>query len=74
VKTVPPGEGFSPLQRAVIADRLDGNTVFTDAERPGADTLAGLLAPVGRAAGYRGAYGKYMQPAFWRRHVEQPDL
>jgi mannose-6-phosphate isomerase-like protein (cupin superfamily) len=70
----PDRDADDPLQQAVIADRLDGNTVFTDAERPGADALAGLLAPVGRAAGYRGAYGKYMQPAFWRRHVEQPDF
>ena len=61
-----------PLQRAAIAKRLDGNTVFTESEsvpKPVVDA-AGSVA---RLAGYRGAYATYAQPAFWRRHVEQPD-
>lgn len=61
-----------PLQRAAVATALSGNTVFTDQERPGVGALVEALAPVARSAGYRGAYGKYLQDAFWRRHVEQP--
>jgi quercetin dioxygenase-like cupin family protein len=62
-----------PLQRVMIAKRLAGNTVFTDQERPGVQPMTDLLAPVARLAGYRGAYGEYLQPSFWRRHVEQPE-
>jgi len=62
-----------PLQQVAIADRLDGNTVFARQETL-AGSLTGVLAPVARLAGYRGAYAKYRQPAFWGRHVEQPDL
>lgn len=62
-----------PLQRALIADRLAGNTTFTDAETlPSA--LTDAAAAVAELAGYQGAYATYTQPAFWRRHVEQPDL
>lgn len=61
-----------PLQRAAIATRLDGNTVFTESESlPG--PLVDAAGAVARATGYRGAYATYTQPAFWRRHVEQPD-
>jgi mannose-6-phosphate isomerase-like protein (cupin superfamily) len=60
------------LQRVLIAQRLSGNTVFTDQERPGVGRVTDALAPVARLAGYRGGYGKYLQPAFWWRHVEQP--
>lgn len=63
-----------PLQRALIAERLAGNTTFVDGDSSAARALTGVLAPVARAAGYQGAYGKYLQPAFWRRHVEQPGL
>jgi mannose-6-phosphate isomerase-like protein (cupin superfamily) len=62
-----------PLQRVMVARRLSGNTVFTDQEQPGVGTVTDALAPVARLAGYRGGYGKYLQPAFWRRHVEQPE-
>lgn len=60
------------LQQAAIAQRLTGNTVFTRQERPGASTALNVLGPVANLAGYEGAYGKYLQPAFWREHVEQP--
>lgn len=63
----------NPLQRVAIAQRLAGNTTFTQQERPGVKPLVDALTPVARAAGYRGAYAKYLQPAFWREHVEQPD-
>jgi len=63
-----------PLQRAVIADRLADHTVFTAAEGGLLGAATELLAPVGRAAGYRAAYGEYLSPAFWRAHVEQPSL
>ena len=62
-----------PLQQALIADALEGNTVFTRTEGL-AGAAAGLLAPVARLAGYRGAYAAYTQPAFWRNHVEQPPV
>jgi mannose-6-phosphate isomerase-like protein (cupin superfamily) len=62
-----------PLQRAVLAKRLERNTVFTEGEGRVAELATDALAPVARLAGYRGAYAEYMQPAFWRRHVEQPD-
>jgi mannose-6-phosphate isomerase-like protein (cupin superfamily) len=62
-----------PLQQAVIAKRLRRNTVFTRGEGAG-EVLTDALAPVARLAGYRGAYAAYTQPAFWERHVEQPEL
>lgn len=62
----------NPLQQALIADRLDGNTVFTRQER--LEPLSRLLTPVAELAGYQGAYAKYTQPIFWERHVEQPAL
>ncbi|MFB6255878.1 MAG: cupin domain-containing protein [Haloplanus sp.] len=62
-----------PLQRAVLADALDGHTVFTDGEGPIAELATGALAPMARLAGYRGAYAEYTRPGFWRRHVEQPN-
>lgn len=64
----------NPLQRAIIADKLAGDTVFTERDPRVTRPLAALLAPVAKAWGYRAAYGKYQQPAFWERHVEQPDL
>jgi len=66
------GNPENPLQQALVADRLDGNTVFTRQER--LEPLSRLLTPVAELAGYQGAYAKYTQPAFWERHVEQPDL
>jgi len=66
------GNPENPLQQALIADRLDGNTVFTRQER--FEPLSNLLTPVAELAGYQGAYAKYTQPSFWERHVEQPDL
>jgi mannose-6-phosphate isomerase-like protein (cupin superfamily) len=61
-----------PLQQVAIAERLDGNTVFTEQEGL-TGALAGALAPVAQLAGYQGAYAKYAQPAFWEAHVEQPE-
>jgi mannose-6-phosphate isomerase-like protein (cupin superfamily) len=66
------GDPENPLQQALIADRLDGNTVFTRQER--LEPLSSLLTPVAELAGYQGAYAKYTQPAFWEHHVEQPEL
>ena len=60
-----------PLQQALVADALDGNTTFVRGEGL-AGAAAGALVPVARLAGYRGAYAAYLQPAFWRAHVEQP--
>jgi len=64
----------NPLQQAVIADRLTGNTVFTEPDPRVGRPLTSLLSPLARLGGYRAAYAKYSQPAFWRTHVEQPDL
>jgi len=62
-----------PLQQALIADTLDGNTVFVqDGSLVG--SAASTLAPIARLTGYQGAYAAYMQPAFWRDHVEQPTV
>ena len=63
-----------PLQRAIIADRLSRDTVFTERDPRVTRPLAALLAPVARARGYRAAYAKYERPAFWQRHVEQPPV
>lgn len=63
----------NPLQQVAIARRLDGNTTFTRQDSPGVQPLVDALAPVAKATGYRGAYAKYLQPAFWHDHVEQPD-
>jgi mannose-6-phosphate isomerase-like protein (cupin superfamily) len=62
------------LQQAVLAKRLERNTVFTEGEGTVPELATDALAPIARLAGYRGAYAEYMQPAFWKRHVEQPDL
>ena len=64
----------SPLQQAMIAQRLAGNTVFTEIDETIAKPLRAGLAPLARLHGYRGAYAKYTQDAFWERHVEQPYL
>ncbi len=64
----------NPLQQAAIAQRLAGNTVFTEIDESIARPLRAGLAPLARLRGYRGAYAKYTQDAFWERHVEQPDL
>ena len=60
-----------PLQQACVADALDGNTTFVRGEGV-AGAAARALVPVAHLAGYRGAYATYLQPAFWRAHVEQP--
>lgn len=64
----------SPLQRAVIADRLAQDTVFTERDPRITRPLSALLAPAAQLAGYRGGYAKYDTEAFWARHVEQPNL
>jgi len=60
-----------PLQQACIADALDGNTTFVRGEGL-AGSVVSAVVPVARLAGYRAAYATYLQPAFWRAHVEQP--
>lgn len=65
-------DAADPLQRVAIARRLDGNTVFTETSPAVTRPLSALLAPIARLRGYRGAYAKYTQDAFWQRHVEQP--
>lgn len=69
-----PIDADSPLQRAVIADRLARDTVFTERDPRITRPLSALLAPAARLAGYRGGYAKYDTEAFWARHVEQPNL
>lgn len=64
----------NPLQQAVIARRLSGNTVFTERDPNITQPLSAVLAPIARLRGYQAAYAKYMQEGFWERHVEQPDL
>ncbi len=63
-----------PLQLALLADRLDGNTVFTAPSEAVVEPLRAALAPLARLGGYNGAYAKYTRDAFWERHVEQPEL
>jgi len=63
-----------PLQAAALADRLAGNTVFTEPSETIVRPLRAALAPVAKLAGYVGAYDKYTRDAFWERHVEQPTL
>lgn len=63
-----------PLQQAAIARRLDGNTVFTEIPPTLSRPLNAFLGPIARLRGYRGAYAKYTQDAFWERHVEQPEF
>ena len=61
-----------PLQQALVADALDGNTTFVRGDGL-AGAAANALVPVARAAGYQGAYATYLQPGFWETHVEQPE-
>ena len=63
----------NPLQQARIADALDGNTTFVQGEGL-AGSVTSALTPIANLAGYQGAYATYMQPAFWRNHVEQPPV
>lgn len=62
-----------PRQQAVVADRLAGNTTFTERDPRLTAAASRLLAPLSRLQGFRGAYDRYRRPAFWRDHVEQPD-
>jgi mannose-6-phosphate isomerase-like protein (cupin superfamily) len=66
-----PRDPDNPLQQALIADVLDGNTTFVQGEGL-AGSVRTVLTPIANLAGYQGAYATYMQPAFWRNHVEQP--
>ncbi len=61
-----------PFQQALIAKRLDGDTIFTAAERGPARLATDLLAPLAKLRGYQGGYARYSQDSFWKRHVEQP--
>lgn len=70
----PAVDADSRLQRAVIADRLRNDTVFTESNPRLTRPLARLLAPLAKARGLDAAYGKYQQAAFWERHVEQPTV
>jgi mannose-6-phosphate isomerase-like protein (cupin superfamily) len=70
----PAADADSTLQRAVIADRLARDTVFTETDPRLTGPLAAALAPLARARGYRAAHDRYDRPAFWERHVEQPEL
>lgn len=63
-----------PLQQAIIAQRLDGNTVFTELDPTVGRPLSSALAPLARLGQYRGGYDKYTRDAFWKRKVEQPKL
>ncbi|MFW6435368.1 MAG: cupin domain-containing protein [Halovenus sp.] len=63
----------NPLQQALIADVLDGNTTFVQGEGL-VGSVSTALTPLATLAGYQGAYATYMQPAFWRNHVEQPPV
>lgn len=64
----------NPLQQVAVADRLAGNTSFTEPDPRLIRALRVALAPIAQLGGYRGAYDKYTQDAFWERHVEQPDV
>jgi len=68
------GKADSPLQQALIARRLSGNTVFTEINPDLSRRLNAVLAPIAQLRGYQGAYSKYMREAFWERHVEQPEI
>jgi len=64
----------NPLQQVAIARRLSGNTVFTNINPDLSQPLSAVLGPIATLRGYQGAYGRYLQDAFWERHVEQPEL
>jgi mannose-6-phosphate isomerase-like protein (cupin superfamily) len=61
-----------PLQRALIAKRLQDDTIFVEAESGLRRVATDLLAPLAKLQGYQGGYDRYRQPSFWERHVEQP--
>lgn len=60
------------LHALVIAQEYADDTVFTSPPPAITHVLANLLAPLGRALGYRATEARYLEEAFWRTHVEQP--
>ena len=60
------------LHAMVIASEYADDTVFTNPPPAIAIPLARAIAPLARALGYRADDARYMNPEFWRAHVEQP--
>jgi mannose-6-phosphate isomerase-like protein (cupin superfamily) len=60
------------LHAMVIAAEYPDDTVFTSPPPGVVLPLAKALAPLGRRLGYQAGNDKYLAPAFWAAHVEQP--
>lgn len=55
-----------------VGSEYADDTVFTSPPPSITRPLAKALAPISRLLGYRAVDPKYLEEAFWRTHVEQP--
>jgi mannose-6-phosphate isomerase-like protein (cupin superfamily) len=62
------GEDGDPslLQAAVMGEEFSDDTRFTSPPRPVQDAFHTLIAPVGRALGYRATYDRFLDEEYWR--------
>jgi len=63
-----------PIQGLVLAADLRGETTMTAAPLPVQRLLWATVGRLARAVGYSGIDDRYLDDAFWERHVEQPRL
>lgn len=71
------GDGYGqpgPLQALVMSEAIRNGTTITAVPMPAQRVLWATVVPVARRLGYTAVDDRYLDPAFWERHVEQPDL
>lgn len=59
-------------QAMLIGSEYADDTVFTNPPPNVVIPIAKILAPISRLLGHRSVHPKYLEEAFWRDHVEQP--
>jgi mannose-6-phosphate isomerase-like protein (cupin superfamily) len=63
-----------PLRGLLLAETLRGETTMSGPPLAVQRLLWATVGRVASAAGYRTTDDRYLDDAFWERHVEQPDL
>ena len=63
-----------PLRGLLLAESLRGETTMTAAPPAVQRALWASAGRLARLAGYRAVDDRYLEDAFWERHVEQPSL